>query len=79
MVQAMPASEFIRFSRASRMLAASNQINAIEAGSFHSYKEKSRDEVMRGLKRASTQYLFTPLKDFKDVAANFAKRLKDGR
>lgn len=79
MVQAMPGSEFIRYFRASKMLAADGQMRAIEASSFHAFKESHREAVMRELKSLSKRWLFEPLKDFKEIAANFAKRLQDGR
>lgn len=79
MVQRLPASEYIRFAKSAKMLEANQRMSDIESSSFHAFEQKHRDNVMRNLKRASKQFLFEPLKDFSEVAANFAQRLKDGR
>jgi hypothetical protein len=77
-VQNMAASEYVRFLKSARMLQAENAMIDIQSSSFPSYKEDDQKKVMRDLKRASTANIFRPLKDFAEVAANFAKRLKDG-
>lgn len=75
----MPLSKYIRFYKSAQMLWARNRISDIQSSSFHSYTEKSRDEIMRQLKHESNRFLFKPLKDFRDVAKAFAQRVKDVR
>ncbi len=79
MVNAMPTSEFLRFSRSAKMLFAQQQLSNIEAASFHAFsKDDDRNKTMRNLKSQSERWLWQPVKDFKDVAANFAKALNRG-
>ncbi len=78
MVNAMPASEYLRFCKSAKMLFAEMRLADIETACFPNYKDEStRDKVMRKLHHQSTQFLFQPIKDFAEVAANFAKALKN--
>lgn len=79
MIDDLPLSEYFKYFKSAQMLLARNRIAAIQSSSFHAYTEKSRDDVMRTLKHESDRYLFKPLKDFREVAKNFAERLKSGR
>lgn len=79
MVNRMAASEYIRFYKSARMLQAENAMVDIQSASFPHYKQEDQTKVMRDLKSKSTQFLHKTLKDFAEVAANFAKRLSDGR
>lgn len=79
MVNNMPASEYVRYFKSARMLQAENAIVDIQSTSFPSYDEATRTKVMRALNKQAKQFLFEKVKDFAEVAANFAKRLSDGR
>lgn len=79
MVNAMPAGQYIKYLKSAKMLRAEMRMQDIETASFpHMKKQDDRDKIMREVKRASEQFLFAPLKDFAEVAANFAKGLKNG-
>lgn len=77
-VNALPYSEFIKYLKAATMLQASKQMVDIQSAAFHTYKKEDRVKVMRSLKQASQRFMHKGLKDFKDVASNFAKRLAGG-
>lgn len=79
MIGKMAASDFIRYFKSAKMLQAENRMINIESISFPHYSSQDdREKVMRNLTSASKQFLWEPMKDFAEVAANFAKRLKNG-
>lgn len=76
MVQRMPASKFVKFFKAARMLTAEFRIADIEAASFpHLEKRQDRDDFLRKLTHASREFISEGLTDFSQFAASMAKRL----
>lgn len=73
----MPLSKFTKFVKGAQMLMAEQSIDNIQSASFNKYKESDRTKIIRNLNSMARRHLFTPLKDFKDVIATFAKQLKE--
>ncbi len=78
MVKRMPASQYVQFFKAAKMLFAEKRLTDVETASFTSYKSDDQDKVIRNIQKAAKQFLFEPLTDFKDFAASVAKRLTNG-
>jgi len=77
-VDRLSFSEFVRYKKSANMIAAYERMIAIEASSFSSYKKDAREKTMRSLKTASKEFLSVEVKDYKEVIANLARRLKGG-
>lgn len=77
MVNAMPASEYIRFFKSARMLFAEKRLTDIETASFPHYTEnKQREDVMRSLSRAAKAFLYEGVTDFAKFAATMAEKMR---
>jgi glycine/serine hydroxymethyltransferase len=74
----MSFSEFVRDHKSANMIAAHERMTAIESSSFPQYKREARTQIMRSLKTASKEFLNVEVKDYKEVIANLARRLKGG-
>lgn len=74
----MPYSDFIRSLKAMTMLQAQEGIANIQQSNFHSFEQRDRDKIIRSLKEYSEKYISRPVLDYKDVVANFARKLKGG-
>lgn len=79
MVMRMPASEFIQYLKAAKMLFAEKRLGDIETASFaHFKKDEDRQRVMRHLERASREFIRESLTNFADFAADVARKLVPG-
>jgi hypothetical protein len=77
-IRNMAASEYVRYFKSARMIQADHAILDVQTSSFPHYSKDDQTKTMRLLKDRSTQFLHKKVKDFAEVAANFAKRLTDG-
>lgn len=77
-VNSMQASEYVRFLKSARMLQADGAILDVQSASFPHYSKDDQTKTMKLLHKRSSEFLHKKVKDFAEVAANFAKRLTDG-
>lgn len=78
-VESMPYADYIRALKCMIMLDAREGLAEINYANFADFDSKYRDSVQRSLKQQAELYLWRPVLDFKEVAANLARKLAGGR
>lgn len=72
-------SEFGKYLKAARILRSDQLSELITVSTFpHMSKSQDKSGILKKLKMARQLFLEKPLKDYKEVASNLAKRLRGG-
>lgn len=69
----------MRLIKAMHMIEARMSLSRINEANFADFEPKVRDNIQRELRDIAERYLFRPLLDYKEVAANLARKLANGR